>query len=119
MIKLAKEKRPEIDETIREVILSRIFGDSYAKSPKFDNYVGYMDGIPCEISFCNYLFFLDQLGNEKELTDTKFANRAMGKLFVKKGLSCHTDERIDFDDTLCVSVMQSDTSVLFHFWYRK
>ncbi len=112
-----KEKRPTIDEELQNVVLSRFFGQNYTKSQKSERvFLGYMDGIVCEVYFYTNMFVIEQV--KKEYSAIKFGNKAMNTLFATRGLRCTTAERINFDNTTCISVLYDKVSVIFHFWYR-
>lgn len=114
---MRREKRPTIDEGLQNVVLSRFFGQNYTKNPKVDGqFIGYMDGIVCEVYFYTNMFVIEQV--KKEYSATKFGNKAMNILFSTRGLRCTTAERINFDNTTCISVLYDKVSVIFHFYYR-
>lgn len=113
-----REKRPIIDEGVKELILSRLFGENYIKSPTAENtYLGYMDKCVCEIAFYTSFLTIEQL--KGGLLVRKFGNYVTNKFFATSGLRCSTDERINFDKNTCTSIMYDNESVYFHFWYRK
>ena len=115
---MRREKRPEIDEGLRNVVLSRLFGENYLNDPSEKRkYLGYIDGIVCEVMFFDNFIVVWQV--KKELSATKFGNKTMNMLFATRGLRCYTEERVNFDNTTCVSVMYDNENVIFHFWYRR
>jgi hypothetical protein len=112
-----REKRPVIDMDEATLILARIFDDKFIESPVAEStFLGYMDGTICEIRF--YSSFIEVEQPKREFSAIKFGNMVTNKLFDKRGLKCTTNERINYNDTMCVSIMYDKESVLFHFWYR-
>lgn len=114
---MAREKRPNIDEGMRNVILSRLFGESYATNPEIEGmYLGYIDGVIVEVLFTGFICSVMQRG--KKFGAVKFGNLVMNKFFATRGLRCITEERINFDNTTCAHVCYDKESVDFCFWYR-
>lgn len=114
---MKREKRPTIDDGLRNVILSRFFGESYTSNPNVEGaYIGYMDGIVCQLFFYTNMIIIEQVAHE--ISAVKFANKAMNTLFATRGLRSSTAERINFDNTTCANVIYSKRDVVFHFFYR-
>ena len=114
---MSKEKRPTIDEGIRNIILSRLFGENYVAKPSTEDvYLGYIDDAIVEVIFCN--FFCSVVQKVRKYGEVKFGNLVMNKFFATRGLKCSTMERINFDNTTCAHVMYDKESVGFYFWYR-
>lgn len=112
-----REKRPVIDEEMSERILSRLFGKNYTESPVAKNtYLGYLDECVCEVVFYTNFLAIEQL--KGGFLAVKFGNKVTNKFFARTKLRCTTDERIDFDENTCASIMYDDESIIFHFWYR-
>lgn len=113
-----KVKRPTIQENESRIILSRLFGDNYAKHPtKKCVYLGYIDGAIVEVCFCSFICSVIQVrGN---FGAVKFGNLVMNKFFDTRGLRCSTMERINFNKNLCAHVMYDNESISFYFWYRE
>lgn len=114
---MSREKRPSIDEGQRNLILSRLFGENYASKQEDDDFfLGYIDGVICEVLFSEFICSVRQI--EDDLSAVKFGNLVMNKFFSAKGLRCTTCERINFDNTTCVSVHYDKINIVFCFWYR-
>lgn len=112
-----REKRPDLDENQKKVILSRLFGDKFIAHPtKEDVYLGYVGEAIVEVWFYGFFCTVEQrYGSYKAI---KFGNLIMNKFFATRGLRCYTEERINFDNTTCAHVFYDDTSISFYFWYR-
>ena len=115
---MSREKRPTIDEGIRNIILSRLFGENYVAKPSTEGvYLGYIDGAIIEVIFCDFICSVVQ--KVKVYGEVKFGNLVMNKFFATKGLKCYSMVRINFDNTTCAHVCYDNESVSFCFWYRR
>ena len=112
-----REKRPVIDERMRNIILSRIFGEHYCQRPDCDySFLGYFKGAIVAVWFTDISCTVEQKCGE--YGTVKFGNLVANTFFNAKGLRCSTWERIPFDKDTCAHMAYDKEDITFYFWYR-
>lgn len=116
-----KEKRPTLDEGVRNVILSRLFGkNGYATNSDTSDmwYIGYCVDIPLQVNFWRHMVDIDILGKVSKKQSVAINRMIAEKVFCNKDVKGETDENVDFSNDLFASIAASKEGISFFFNYK-
>lgn len=116
-----KEKRPILDEGIKKVILSRLFGkNGYATNSDTSDmwYIGYCVNIPLQVNFWQNMVDIDVLKKVSKKQSVVVNKMIAEKVFCNEDVKGETDEEVDFSNTLLASVAASKEGIALSFNYK-
>lgn len=118
---MSKETRPILDEGVRNIILSRLFGaNGYATNSDTSDmwYIGYCDDIPLNVNFWRHMADINILKKVYKKESPAINKKIAEKIFHNEEVKGETDEEVDFSNDLFASIATSKDGMALFFNYK-
>lgn len=118
---MKKEIKPILDEGVRNIILSRLFGENcYTTNPNMSDmrYIGYFGVIALQVYFWQHMASIDILTKVSKKESIGINKEILEKVLYNEDMTGETYEEVDFSNDLFVSVITSKKGISLFFDYK-